>query len=122
MKMSKYLRELPNRQTIKTSELMKHYFQMVSLDKEMQIGMSETANTDLLISAFKTTQMYLAKVGIIGKIRGSLSNVNQSYWDDFLSGAVVNVSLKWLNDGMKESPEYMGKLIASFVSHQDAIG
>ncbi|WP_268913203.1 TetR-like C-terminal domain-containing protein [Lentilactobacillus sp. SPB1-3] len=62
-----------------------------------------------------------SKVGITGSYTDEISRMNQDYWNDFMSGAVINLSLNWLHRGMKESPGYMGKLIASFISHENVI-
>ncbi|MDC4186849.1 TetR family transcriptional regulator C-terminal domain-containing protein [Loigolactobacillus coryniformis] len=64
-----------------------------------------------LIKAFTTAYLYLLK----NKIVAPNKRVSQKYWAEFIADAVINMSVRWLQEGQPESPTYMGKLVAKFL-------
>lgn len=107
LRIIQYLRQLPNNPAKLTFEtMMTHYFQLVADDADDQLTLISAGKEQVIIKAFNTSYHYLQK-----------DNVEQidEYDYDFLSGAVVNVSIHWLKNGMVESAELMGKKIRQFL-------
>ncbi|GAX01338.1 TetR/AcrR family transcriptional regulator [Secundilactobacillus silagei] len=109
-----YLRSLPPVSSSQTSVMMTRYFQMIIRESKLNLILFKVGKQDVLLNSFGTVQEYLYSHGYI-ELAGRAS-INRSYWVDFLAGAVVNMSKQWLQTGVKETPEQMGRLVADFLS------
>lgn len=108
-----YMRGLPNSTKLEMPTMMTHYFELVANHHEEQLVLLETGNEQPLIRGFETAFQYLVQADKI--YQGPGSNTTQRYWGGFLAGAVINTSLRWVQNEMTETPAYMGQLIADFL-------
>lgn len=111
-----YIRKLPKQRTISLETLMTHYFQLVKENANAQLTLIAVGKEQVLIKAFKTSNQYLEKHGVLNE--PTFRSIDNQYRTDFLAGAVVNMSITWLKDGMIESPEYMGRKVSEFMGHK----
>ncbi len=111
-----YMRGLPNNTRLAMPTMMAHYFELAAVNREAQLVLFETGNEQPLIRGFETAFQYLLKLDKINQNPGSYTT--RPYWGEFLAGAVINTSLRWLQNGMVESPAYMGQLVADFLKIQ----
>ncbi|ANK60910.1 transcriptional regulator [Loigolactobacillus backii] len=108
-----YMRGLPNKIHLTVATMLTHYFQLAANAADAQLVLINNGKESVLINAFTTAYLYLLKNDII--LKSSHKRLEQKYWAEFMAGAVINMSVRWLQEGMPETPEYMGKLVAAFV-------
>ncbi|WP_238595714.1 TetR-like C-terminal domain-containing protein [Loigolactobacillus backii] len=108
-----YMRGLPNKIHLTVTTMITHYFQLAANAADAQLVLINNDKGSALINAFTTAYLYLLKNDII--LKSGYKRLGQKYWAEFMAGAVINMSVRWLQEGMPETPEYIGKLVASFV-------
>ncbi|MBZ2200387.1 MAG: TetR/AcrR family transcriptional regulator [Lentilactobacillus hilgardii] len=107
-----YLRQLPDGSRLTLQTLMTHYFQLVLDDQRDQLILISAGKEQVLIKTFHTVLVYLLK----NKLIPLTDRTTDSYWGDYFSGAVINLSISWLKQGAVEPPEYMGKKVETFAN------
>ncbi|GAF36273.1 TetR/AcrR family transcriptional regulator [Lentilactobacillus farraginis] len=107
-----YLRQLPDAAGFTLETLMTHYFQLVLVDRDDQLVLISTGKEQILIKTFHTVLVYLLR----NKLIPLSERTTDPYWGDYFSGAVINLSISWLKQGATESPQFMGRKIATFVN------
>jgi len=70
---------------------------------------------DVLLQTFQTVFQLLIKQDRIG---GHGSRLNEPYYLEYFSGAVINITVNWVKRGFVESPRYLGQLVARFTLNQ----
>lgn len=112
LSMIQYIRRLPNQPKLTLSLLMTHYFQLVKNERHSQLTLIDAGMEQVLIKVFNTVFHYLMKKKLFDI---PAERRLDPYWDAFLSGAVINMSISWLRQGSIESPAFMGAKIDRFV-------
>lgn len=107
-----YMRGLPRRTKLSVATMIGHYFQLAADMAEAQLVLITAGKEAAVIKAFKTAFLYLLQQDLIA---GKTKRITQKYWAEFIAGAVINMSVRWLQEGQQESPAYMGKLVAGFL-------
>ncbi|KRM11840.1 TetR/AcrR family transcriptional regulator [Paucilactobacillus suebicus] len=107
-----YMRALPSKQILDLSTMMQHYFRLNQESYEDTLILIRAGKESVLIKAFKSVYLYLFDKNRISKSQLT----NNKYWADFIAGAVVNMMVAWLQDGMTESATAMGENVAKFLS------
>ncbi|AKP67803.1 TetR/AcrR family transcriptional regulator [Companilactobacillus ginsenosidimutans] len=113
MKMLNYLRKLPNTQKIDVSDLMTNYFTMIKEDLPTYKLLVKNEKIEILLTTFQSVFQSLLQSD---KIDNPNRALEQRYYLQFFTGAVVNMTLTWVKNGTKETPKYMGKQVQNFVT------
>ncbi|TOY86105.1 TetR/AcrR family transcriptional regulator [Levilactobacillus brevis] len=109
---SRYLRELPNFQQVDLIGLMTRYFELAQREADNQLLLVKNGKIRVLITTFQ--QVYrrlLAESRILAKAPLTV----EDYYIEFFAGAVINLSVTWLERGMPESPRLMGQKASRFL-------
>ncbi|NLR09107.1 MULTISPECIES: TetR/AcrR family transcriptional regulator [Lactobacillaceae] len=109
--MLRYLRRLPRSTQVNLADLMTHYFELVQSEATTYQLLIKNGQLDVLLQTFQTVFQLLKKQH---RIHGS--RINEPYYLEFFSGAVINVAVTWVTHGFVESPRYLGDLVARFAS------
>ncbi|MFT8837535.1 TetR/AcrR family transcriptional regulator [Liquorilactobacillus satsumensis] len=108
-----YLRKLPHQSRFTMETLMEHYFQLAFQSRDAQLTLIAAGKEQEIIKSFMTAYLYLLKNDLIVK-KNQSSLTTDTYWQSFIAGAIVNMSISWLHRGAPESPQYMGQKIVHF--------
>ncbi|WP_225430730.1 TetR/AcrR family transcriptional regulator [Levilactobacillus brevis] len=109
---SRYLRALPNFQQVDLTGLMTRYFELAQREADNQLLLVKNGKIRVLITTFQ--QVYrrlLAESRILAKTPLTV----EDYYIEFFAGAVINLSVTWLERGMPESPRLMGQKASRFL-------
>ncbi|CAJ1230321.1 TetR/AcrR family transcriptional regulator [Lactiplantibacillus xiangfangensis] len=108
-----YLRRLPSSTVqVDLATLMTHYFKLTKTGVKTYQLLIKNNKINILLQTFQTVFQLLLKQK---RLDNHSSKLAEPYYLDFFSGAVVNMSIRWVNDGLIESPEYLGQQVAKFV-------
>jgi len=113
--MLSYLRRLPKDSKVNLADLMTHYFELTKSEANTYRLLIRNDKLDVLLQTFQTVFQLLIKQDRIG---GHSSRLNEPYYLEFFSGAVINMAVNWVNRGLVESPRYLGQTVARFATHQ----
>lgn len=97
---SRYLRALPNFQQVDLTGLMTRYFELAQREADNQLLLVKNGKIRLLAES-----RILAKAPL----------TVEDYYIEFFAGAVINLSVTWLERGMPESPRLMGQKASRFL-------
>lgn len=114
LKIVHYLRELPKDKPFSLTVAMTNYFKLAKKAHDSQMILINIGKEQVLIKAFETAHLYLLKNGKIEQTTAD-KRLSQDYWVEFMAGAVINMSVKWLKNGMPHTPEYMGSLVSQYM-------
>lgn len=118
--MLKYLRRLPLTAKSEMSDLMTRYFEVIKHDADTNRLLIQNGQVMIVFQTFQSVfQILMQHDRISHPARNTI--INEPYYAEYLSGAVVNVAITWLNKGMIESPQYLGKLIERLSKTQPAM-
>lgn len=109
-----YLRRSPGQVPLLLAELMTHYFEYVQHSADQQRLLLKSGRMMVLLQTFQSAFLFLLEHDRI--LKSPL--LMDPYYVAFLSGAVINLSVTWLQAGMPEPPQYMGQRIAKFTLHR----
>jgi len=107
-----YLRRLPNTVQVDLAALMTHYFELVKTGVKPYQLLIKNGKVNILLQTFQTVFQLLLKQN---RIDSHGSRLAEPYYLEFFSGAVVNMSIRWVNGGLIESPTYLGQQVAKFI-------
>lgn len=110
--MRHYLRRLPSTAKVDLAPLMTHYFELTKTGVKTYQLLIKNNKINILLQTFQTVFQLLFKQK---RLNNHGSKLAEPYYLEFLSGAVVNMSIRWVNGGLIESPEYLGQQVAKFV-------
>lgn len=113
--MLSYLRRLPRISQVELADLMMYYFENTKLEAETYQLLIKNGQLDVLLQTFQTVFQLLIKQDRIG---GHSSRLNEPYYLEYFSGAVINITVNWVKRGFVESPRYLGQLVARFTLNQ----
>jgi AcrR family transcriptional regulator len=107
-----YLRILPHHTTMNFTHLMTAYFKLMQKNVTQTKLLVDAGLTSTLVQTFSDVYYFLSDQQII--VSPSDRQDYNDYFVSYMSGAVINVQMKWMNQGMKESPAQMGKMLNEF--------
>lgn len=107
-----YLRGLPTESQIDLIALMTRYFELTKSAVKTYRLLIKNGKIDILMQTFQAGFQLLLKQDRIGNHSPRLT---EPYYLEFFSGAVINMSIAWVNHGLVESPAYLGQQVAKFV-------
>jgi len=113
--MLSYLRRLPRVSQVELADLMTHYFKNTKLEAETYQLLIKNGQLDILLQTFQTVFKLLIKQD---RISGHSSRLNEPYYLEYFSGAVINITVNWVKRGFVETPEYLGKMVTQFTLRQ----
>ena len=105
--MSAYLRRTQHAKEVNFITLMTVYFKLQKEEAESVILLANAGLTETLITTFETVYSYLIEQGYV-----KLQRKNNKYTSIFMAGAVISVELRWIQSGMKETPQEMGEILS----------
>ena len=106
--MSAYLRRAHHAEEMSFNELMTVYFQLQKKEATSVAMLANAGLTETLVTTFESVYAYLIEQGKVEKMR-----LKNNYTTIFMAGAVVAVQLRWIQTGMKETPQQMGHILAA---------
>lgn len=107
-----YLRILPHHTTVNFTRLMIAYFKLMQKNAAETKLLVDAGLTSTLVKTFSDVYYFLIEQQII--ISPSKRQDYNDYFVSYMSGAVINVQIKWMEQGMKDSPVKMGKMLNQF--------
>lgn len=111
-----YMMELQKAPALTTYAIAYAYFSVCQMHREFLCLLAENDMLPLLLSAFDT---YLPKLHLVFENR-KLSDSpvhNSPYALSFFTGAFWNISVKWMHNGSKETPEEMAYIVKTLMEH-----
>ncbi|WP_047999633.1 TetR/AcrR family transcriptional regulator [Lactiplantibacillus herbarum] len=114
--MLEYLHKLPHQSQLNLSTFMTHYFTLMQQMASTNQLLINNGKLNIIIESFQTVNTLLLKQERIPK---HSKTIQRPYYLAYFSGAVVNVLTTWLQNGMVETPQYLGQLVASFATRQN---
>lgn len=109
---SRYLRELPNFQQVDLIGLMTRYFELAQREADNQLLLVKNGKIRVLMATFH--QVY-RRLLAESRILANSPLAAEAYYIEFFTGAVINLSVTWLERGMPESPRLMGQKVGRFL-------
>ncbi len=107
--MRNYLRRVPRKRHLNFSALMTTYFAFAA-DRAAQTRLLVQAGlTATLIDTFRTVYTFLANADFIDSLASARGR--NPYFATYLAGAVVAIEVKWIDEGMRETPANMGAML-----------
>ncbi len=112
-----YMRHLPHQENLDSATFIGNYFQLAQNMRSVQLTIFQVGQERSLILAFQTAFNYLLTHDFIDAPQND--RIHQKYFSEFIAGAAINMSQRWLTEGMPESPAHMGQLVAQFMNARD---
>lgn len=109
--MSHYLRGLPNTPKVTLTKLMTNYFEIIQQDAVNNRLLLQNGKSLIFTQTFQTVFVALLRQD---RIATHSQIINEPYYLEFFSGAVVNLAATWLQHDFPESPAYLAQQVAKF--------
>ncbi|KRN28037.1 TetR/AcrR family transcriptional regulator [Liquorilactobacillus mali] len=113
MAIKSYLRILPHAAHMNFTQLMTAYFRLMKQQSTENVLLINAGLTDTLIRTFRTVYLFLVDQKIIDS---SNTRSHHQYFPSFMAGAVISIQIQWIQEGMKETPAEMGKILNELFS------